>query len=97
MIKTDNLTDIRKKISPILKRYGILRASIFGSAARGEARKDSDIDLLVELGSDKSLLDLIELKLELEKTLSRKVDIVEYSGIHPLLKDRIMKEQVAML
>lgn len=45
----------------------------------------------------KSLLDLVGLKLELEEKLKRKIDIAEYSAIHPLLKDRILKEQVRIL
>jgi predicted nucleotidyltransferase len=51
----------------------------------------------VELEGEKSLLDLVGLKLELEEVLGVKVDVVEYSTVHPLLKDRILREQVAVL
>jgi len=84
---------IKNKILPILKRQGVIRAAVFGSAARGEMTKKSDIDLLVKLGKNKTLLDLAGLKLELEDKLGRNVDIVSYGGIHPLLKDIILKEQ----
>ena len=60
-------------------------------------KEDSDIDILVELPKEKSLLDFVALKLELEETLGRKVDLVEYSTIHPLLKERVLKEQVPVL
>jgi predicted nucleotidyltransferase len=49
-----------------LKRFGVKRASLFGSLARGEDREDSDIDILVEFEAGKSLLDLAGLKIELE-------------------------------
>jgi predicted nucleotidyltransferase len=91
------IDEIRRKILPILQRHGVKRAGIFGSVVRGEARGDSDIDILVEVGSDMSLLDFVGLKLEIEEALGRRVDLVEYSTIKPLLKERILGEQVAIL
>lgn len=85
--------DISIKIIPILKSQGVLKAALFGSVVRGEAKKRSDVDLLVSLKKDKTLLDFVGLKLELEEKLGRKVDIVEYAAIHPLLKERILDEQ----
>jgi len=84
---------IKNQILPILKRQGVLRAAIFGSFARGEETKESDVDILVKLGKNKTLLDLIGLKFELEDKLGRDVDVVSYGGIHPLLKSIILKEQ----
>lgn len=89
-----SIKTLKKKILPTLKRQGVTKAAVFGSFARGEARKRSDVDLLVRLTSDKSLLDVAGLKIELEETLGRRVDIVEYSAIHPLLKKKILKEQI---
>jgi len=76
-----------------LKRQGVLRAAVFGSVARGEMTKKSDIDILVKLAKNKSLLDLVGLRLELKDKLGRNVDVVSYGGIHPLLRDIILKEQ----
>ena len=84
---------IKKKIVPILKRQGVTKAALFGSFARGEARKRSDIDILVNLKKNKTLLDLVGLKLELEEKLGRKVDVLTYNGLHPLLKNIILNEQ----
>lgn len=84
---------IKKKMLPIFKRQGVIKAAVFGSFARGEETKKSDIDILVQLAKNKSLLDLVGLKLELENKLGRDVDVVSYGGIHPLLKDIILKEQ----
>jgi len=86
--------EIAKKIIPILKKQGVKKAALFGSRARGDAKKKSDIDLLVKLPKSASLLDLVGLKLDLEEKLSRKVDLVEYEALHPLLKERILAEQI---
>ena len=64
---------------------------------RGELTKDSDIDILVEFKGKKSLLDLVGLKQELEEILKRKVDVLTYNSLHPLLKDRILREQEVIL
>lgn len=87
------IQDISAKIIPTLKREGVTKTALFGSVVRGEAKKRSDVDLLVELDDDKSLLDLVGLKLDLEEKLGRKVDIVEYDAIKPTLKDIILNEQ----
>jgi hypothetical protein len=88
---------LKRQIIPILTRYGVKKAGLFGSCVRGELREDSDIDILVELASDLSLLDFIKIKLDLEDTLGRRIDLVEYSTIKPRLKERILKEQLAIL
>jgi len=64
---------------------------------RGEQKEGSDIDILIEFKGNKSLLDLAGLKIELEETLHRKVDVLTYNSLHPLLKDRILKEQKVIL
>ncbi|HPO29355.1 MAG: nucleotidyltransferase family protein, partial [Caldisericia bacterium] len=92
-----NIEEIKRKILPILKKYGVTRAGIFGSVVRGEARKDSDIDILVKIESRMSLLDFAGLKLELEEALGRKVDLGEYSVIKPIIKEQILKEEVSIL
>ncbi|MCL5010618.1 MAG: nucleotidyltransferase family protein [Patescibacteria group bacterium] len=92
------ISSIKNKIAPILRGQGVKKAALFGSVARGETKKRSDIDLLIEYGDDsKSLLDFIGLKLDLEDVLKKKVDLVEYSALHPFLKDRILAEQVSIL
>jgi predicted nucleotidyltransferase len=91
------LDEIKRKILPILKRHRAKRVGIFGSFARGDQRKDSDIDILVELDKDIDLLDFIGIQQELEDILGRKVDLVEYDTIKPLIKERILKEQVVLI
>ncbi len=91
------IEDIKRKILPILQRYGVKRAGLFGSCVRGEIKEDSDIDILVEIEEDISLLDFVGIKLELEEALGRKVDLAEYSTIKLLLRERILEEQVVLL
>ena len=88
---------IRKKILPVLRRYDIKRAAIFGSFAKGESTEGSDIDILVEFKGEKSLLDLAGLKIALEELLSMKVDVLTYNSLNPLLKESILSEQVVIL
>ena len=92
-----SLEEIKKIILPILKKWEVKKASIFGSHVRGEAKKESDIDILVELKDDLDIFDFIELKLELESATQKKIDLVEYEMIKPALKDNILKEQVLII
>lgn len=91
------LKKIKDRILPVLKKYEVTRAGIFGSNARNEGGKKSDIDILVEFGKPIGLLEFVHVKHELEDTLGKKVDLVEYSTIKPLLKESILKEQVTIL
>lgn len=84
---------IKHKIIPILKNQGVIKAAVFGSYVTGEAKQDSDIDLLIDLADSKSLLDLAGLKIELEDSLKKKVDLVTYDAIYPPLKNIILNEQ----
>jgi predicted nucleotidyltransferase len=93
----EEIQKIQAQIVPILKEAGVLKSSLFGSVARGEARPDSDVDILVELPEGKSMFDLVRLELKLQEVLGKKVDLVTYRSVHPLLKDIIFKEQVQIL
>jgi predicted nucleotidyltransferase len=88
----NDLENIKKKIRPILKKYGIKKAGIFGSLARGESEVN-DLDLLVKIDKKISLLEFIGIQQELEDKLGMKVDLVEYDAIKPALKDDILREE----
>ena len=92
-----SIEEIKKKILPILKKYGVNRAGIFGSVVRGEDSEESDVDILVEIENRMSLLDFVGLKLELEEVIGRKVDLGEYDAIKPIIKEQILKEEVSLL
>jgi hypothetical protein len=86
----------RAKLDAIFKEYGVKKAAVFGSYARGEQKKKSDIDLLVEMEDGRTLFDLGGLKMDLEDLLGKKVDLVEYEALHPLLKEGILEDQVSV-
>lgn len=85
--------ELKNYITVFLKEKGVIKASIFGSIARGDNTEDSDIDLILQLGSEKNLFDLAEIKVELEEKFRRKVDVLTYNSINPHIKKQILKEQ----
>lgn len=93
----DHLEDIKRQIKRIAKRHKIKRAGIFGSYALDSFTQDSDVDILVELDDNLSLLDFVRIKLDFEDSLQKKVDLVEYKSIKPRLKNRILSEEVRVL
>lgn len=98
MIKiAKNIIPKQKIVVRYLKKQGILKAGIFGSFARGEQKKRSDVDILVKVKRGTSLLDLIGYERELKDILGRKVDLLTYNAIHPLLKECILNGEVALL
>lgn len=95
---TDEIEKIKARIVPMLREHGVVRAGIFGSYARGDQKKGSDVDILVEVKGEKfSLFDLVELEGELKKILKRRVDLLTYAGLNHLLKRRILSEEVRII
>jgi uncharacterized protein len=71
----------REQVMAIAARHHASRVRLFGSAARGEDRPDSDIDLLVDFDQDSSLFDLMRMARELEALFGRAVDVVSAGGL----------------
>jgi predicted nucleotidyltransferase len=82
----------RKDILRIAARHGAYNVRIFGSVARGEARPDSDIDFLVNLEENRSLLDLARMLRELQTLLDCKVDVVTEAGLRPRIRPQVLKD-----
>ena len=82
----------RNDILRIAARHGARNLRVFGSVARGEDTSDSDVDLLVDMDADRSLLDIVGLGQDLEQLLDRKVDVLTGASLHPALRDRILAE-----
>jgi len=97
MEKNKEIEEIKQKIIPLLKKYKVTKAGIFGSYSRGEQKKSSDIDLLIKIHNDTGLLTLIGLKLELQKAIKRKVDIIEYETIRKELRKQILNDEIRIL
>ncbi len=81
-----------EKLIEICRQNDVARIGVFGSAARGEADEESDIDLLVEFASRKSLLALVRLERELSEALGRKVDLLTKPALSPYIRERILDE-----
>lgn len=97
MSMNESIRQIKQSVVPILRRYGVTRAGLFGSIVRSRMRPDSDIDILVQIDTDISLLDFVGLKIELEEALNRNVDVVEYDTIKPIIREQILNEQEMIL
>jgi len=91
-MKNNQIEDIKKITIKILKKHGVRRIAIFGSYARGDAKKKSDIDLLVEFSEKKSLFDIVGAEIELSDALQKKVDLLTEKSISPYLIESIKKE-----
>lgn len=84
-----------EKLKPVLRdKYGVKEIAIFGSTVRKEAKKRSDIDILIDFDNPEkiTLLDFIEIKNLMSKELGKKVDLVMKSGLKPSLKNQIFSE-----
>ena len=98
MTKGNNELDkLKPKIVKIFKARGIKKAGIFGSYARGEHKKRSDIDVLIKVPKSVDLFGFVGIKFELEDSLGRKVDLLSYKGIRPELKKDILQEEVRII
>ena len=82
----------RQEILKIAARHGAYNVRVFGSVARGDARPDSDVDFLVNLEANRSLMDLARLLRDLQTLLDRRVDVVTEAGLRPRLRPQVMKE-----
>ncbi len=85
------------RIIPLLKKYRITKAALFGSFARGTTKKKSDIDLLIDFKDKKTFIDLAALQHELEDALGRDVDLVTFRSLNPRLAPYILRDSVSIL
>jgi hypothetical protein len=93
----DNAVNARREeILQIAAKYGARNVRLFGSRARGDARSDSDVDLLVDMPSECSLLDIGRLMMDLQDLLGFEVDVVEPEGLHWYIRDKILTEAVPL-
>jgi hypothetical protein len=86
----------RTAILEAAARHGIGQVRVFGSVARGEAGRGSDLDLLVSVAAGRSLLDLVAFWQEVQELLGYDVDVVADGGVSPYLRDQIYAEAVPL-
>ena len=92
MTIADLLHENREAIMALAAKYGASDIRVFGSVVRGQAGPESDLDLLVKMADDRSLLDLSAMTQDLQDLLGIRVDVVAEDGIYWLLRRRILKE-----
>lgn len=86
------LSEKRSEILKLASSRGILNLRLFGSAARGTATETSDIDMLVDVEPDRSMLDVVGFWLDVQDLLQRKVDLVTEDALYPPLREIISAE-----
>lgn len=96
MVLNETLKNKRAEILRVAEQHGARNVRVFGSVARGEARPDSDLDLLVDLDPGRSLLDLGGLLMDLESLLGCRVDVVTEPGLRPRIRERVLREAMLL-
>ena len=94
--KNREINEIRPKIVKILKKRKVKKAGIFGSYARGEQKRGSDIDIIIQ-PPPKTGFGFAGIKSELEKGIGKKVDLITYKSIDPLLREKILNEEIRLI
>jgi predicted nucleotidyltransferase len=84
------------RVRDIARRHGVDKVRVFGSEARGEAGPGSDVDLLIRLAPGRGFRDLMDFCEEIEDALQRKVDVITEDGLSPFIRQRVLREAVAL-
>jgi predicted nucleotidyltransferase len=91
------LEQYQQLILPVLKRYFIKRAAIFGSFAKGNNNENSDIDLLIEPATGFTIFKMLKLEEEISELINRKVDLVEFSALKPSIRNEVLLSSINIL
>ena len=92
----NQLTQKREDILGIARKYGIHNIRVFGSTVRGDDRKDSDIDLLVDVDEGRDLFDLGAFLMDLEALLHKKIDVVTENALHQKIRKTVLEEALPL-
>jgi predicted nucleotidyltransferase len=96
MTLDDLRQDKRAAIVSIASKHGVTGIRVFGSFARGEARPDSDLDLLIETGPTRTPFFPGGLIADLEAELGRRIEVTTRAALHPLMREEILREAVVL-
>ncbi|OIP68167.1 MAG: hypothetical protein AUK48_16160 [Oscillatoriales cyanobacterium CG2_30_44_21] len=91
-----NLFNNRDSILSLAQKYGVRNIKVFGSVSRGQETNISDIDLLIEMDEERSLLEFVAFQQAVEDLLKCKIDLAEPNTLHPLFKAQILEEAIAL-
>ena len=92
MVSMENILGRRDAILRLAAQHGARDVRVFGSVARGQAVEGSDLDILVRLDDNRTLLDHVALMQDLEDLLGCRVEVVEDRALHRLIRDRVLAE-----
>lgn len=95
-MKLENLKAYRDDILAIAQSCHAPNIRVFGSVARGESSSDSDVDFLVDVAPEQSILDLIRLIQTLSDLLGCKVDVAQSTALNPLMRDEVLKDAISL-
>lgn len=96
MVRMSDILARREEILRIAAAHGARNVRLFGSVVRGEEGTDSDVDFLVHLDEDRSLLDHVALIQDLGALLGCKVDVVNDKALHWVIRDQVLEEAVPL-
>lgn len=86
------IEEVRQKITPLFEEYGVLYAGVFGSVARGEDTPESDVDILVRLGTPMGMFRYMRFVNGLEQSLRKKVDLVTEKSLNKFVRPYVLPE-----
>jgi excisionase family DNA binding protein len=95
-LSRDEVLEFAPRIKQVAAQHGARNVRLFGSLARGTADEASDVDLLVDLDPDRSLIDLAGLELDLEALLETRVDVGTVASLKPRMKEQVLAESVEL-
>ena len=96
MVSLGKILDHRETILRLAAEHGARNVRVFGSVARGEADEASDLDLLVSLDRERSLIDHVALMQDLQDALGCSVDVVNEKCLHRRIRDKILAEAIPL-
>lgn len=93
-VDISQLQNLLAKHRAELDAFGVAELHVFGSVARGEARPDSDVDIMVRFAGPASIFTLVHLKDFLEELVGRRVDLVTEAGLRPWMRESVREEAI---
>jgi predicted nucleotidyltransferase len=96
MVALQDIRNRRDEIERLARQHGASRLRIFGSLARGEGRSSSDLDLLVHMDENRSLIDRVALQQAMKDLLGVDVDVVNDRALHPAVRERVERDLVEL-
>lgn len=91
-----SIEDIKKGVAPICRKYGVEKAFLFGSYARGEADNESDVDLRIEKGAIRNLFQICGFRMDIMEALGKEVDVVSVMPKNDEFRKNLLREEILL-